>query len=268
MEIIISPDSLTNTNEIKNNDNKTRIFDKLPKNITLPISSNLMTKEFYTSTINNILLKLPSYTIRYADPVKQKLFLRKHFYKENTDMKFVWDAFCNDSDPNIRKQIYSYAVLYIEGGIIMNPEISLQESLYTILHEGNINNDCCLIFPLNGYINPDFIASTKQHLIVKSFLKETCMNILHNRNSLPIKKQVHTRFDTIAGKYMLRYVVCGIIQKPNMFIPDSGLELNNNILLILNNHIYDTIFQKNHQYYKSIKMTQHVHMDYNIDEES
>jgi hypothetical protein len=264
MEIIISPRQLTNTQQyIKPDINTTIVFDKLPKNIILPIPSNLITKEFYAST-RELLVSHPNYTIQYVDPVQQKLFVRKHFYNSNNNMNFVWDAFCKDDTPEIRKQIYSYAILYLQGGIIVSPNITTNISLYNLHVSSSFNNDLCTIFPQNGYVNPDFIASTKQHPIIKGFLIKSCHNILYNQKSLPLKKEVHTRFDETVGKYMMRHILSTMINKPDFYVPDNGL--SGTILLVPSISIYNKIFRLNKYFYTNIKMLKQVHMDYNIND--
>lgn len=266
MDIIFIPKTMKNNASYNETlkENETSLFQIFPKKIVIAVPSNVMTKNFMDSVVEQLNF-LPEFELGLYCPGDQKAFIKKNFYRDDYDLSFVWDAFCKETDDSIRRQLFNYAYLFINGGTAISPQFKLKTSLYNmkISKKANVEN-FCVLFPEDSYLADEFIACSKGHQLIRGFLIKTCANILHNTVSEPLTKQVHTRYDEICGKYMMREMLAKMIKDPGFKIPDTGL--SGKLLVIPPVGLKDSLFVLNATYSHSEKMLRKICMGYNLDD--
>jgi hypothetical protein len=256
-------------------DYKESIFqeDGIENSIMIPMEFNLCTKEYY-NTFMEIIKNHPGFTLYLFSQKTQRDWIRSIFRNnENKYLSQIWEAYEQTENPYHRINIFFYAWIYHNGGVIFKPWLIITRSLILIKHtlqyidfpalnSPNSRKELIILFPTEkGYIDNNIIFSTKNHPFIYEILKTITKNIIRKQNSKTIYRHAHMDFETISGSISLTNEFFKHYHFPNIRIPQSGFISPNIGIMPLN--AKNEIFKPNNEYYKNKELLEAVDISIN-----
>jgi hypothetical protein len=259
--LFLLPPILKNNATIANPDilNNSIFSTKIPRKIVIPLYSNLVDKPLLDILLN-VVKNNPDFEVHFYNPRKQYMWMKKIFHKHDSPISNLWDAFQYADTYRTKRDIFIYSWLFINGGISIFPELLPNMSLYNIKHKTSPNTPFTILFIEEGYFNNDIIITTPRAPILNKILEYCIHNILTNKSSSPIQREVHLPNDSATGKFTLRKAFLDYIGNPHFKIPKLGFK--NNIIVGLTTEYKNRLFQENKALYATNNLLKQVSIGY------
>jgi hypothetical protein len=248
--------------------------DGINHSIIIPIEFNLFTRDYYYTYLK-LIKNHPGFTLYMFSPKTQRDWIREIFRDhENKYLRQIWEAYNSTNILYHKSNLFTYAWIYIHGGVSLKPWIITERSLISIKHtmeyidfpelmSPNSNNNQLLIFfpTQKGYIDNNILFSTKKHPLIYQILKTVTNNILNNIKSNTLYRHVHMDFQAISGSIAITNEFYKHYHFPENRIPQSGFISPN--IGIVPYHLKEELFKINIEYYKNKEILCALDIDIN-----